>query len=255
MPTATVSAQKSDPGLLRQNNEDCVFSDDRLGLYLLADGIGRHNAGETASSLAIETVAAIMLPALAAAVDDALGSLMKGAVQAAHGAIKGRAEASPALAGMGTTLVIAVVREGTAYILSVGDSRAYRFSSCPGSFPEGTLAQIACDQTVGDELLSSGLDRELIAERHFHTLTQAVGCGEPPVPELKTVSLDGHDTLLLCSDGLTDMVTDDDLQELLSSHVGTLEALADRLVSAANARGGRDNVSVVLVRIAQGRTA
>jgi protein phosphatase len=101
---------------------------------------------------------------------------------------------------------------------------------------------------MGDQLLAHGIPREQIPEKQFHNLTQAVGCGDPPIPDFNTVELNQGDMLLLCSDGLTDMLTDAEIEAVLADGDTDLNTLATNLIDAANSKGGYDNVSVVLVK-------
>jgi protein phosphatase len=101
---------------------------------------------------------------------------------------------------------------------------------------------------MGDQLLANGVPREQIAEKQFHNLTQAIGCGAPPIPDFNTIEFNFGDLLLLCSDGLTDMLTDSEIEAILAKGDADLETLAANLIVAANANSGRDNVSVVLVK-------
>jgi serine/threonine protein phosphatase PrpC len=246
-----ISVQATHQGLVRQNNEDCIRSDDNLGLYLLADGMGGHNAGEIASALAVDSVYKLLSSGTPNSTAEDIFDLMEKAMHEAHLEISARARTSFSLMGMGTTLVIAVVRDKTAYIAHAGDSRAYLFSP---SHQEGkNLEQITRDHTMGDLLLESGIPRGLIPEKQFHTLTRAVGYDEAPAPDFNTVELDGESMLLLCSDGLTDMLTDSEIGNVLLNGHEKLETLADILIDTANAKGGRDNVSVLLVKIDDGR--
>ena len=110
------------------------------------------------------------------------------------------------------------------------------------------MRRITNDHSMGDQLLANGIPREQIAEKQFHNLTQAIGCGAPPLPDFNTVELNHGDLLLLCSDGLTDMLDDNETEAILANGDADLKTLARNLVDAANANGGRDNVSVVLVK-------
>jgi protein phosphatase len=101
---------------------------------------------------------------------------------------------------------------------------------------------------MGDQLLANGVPREQIQEKQFHTLIQAVGCGEPPTPDFNTVELNHGDLLLLCSDGLTDMLADNEIEAILASGDISLDILAENLIDAANSKGGYDNISVILIR-------
>lgn len=240
------TASLSHPGLVRRNNEDCVFTDDVLGIYLLADGMGGHNAGEVASALALEAAHDCLKTALAHAIptDDDMPAILADAVDAANDAVFKKSRTDLMLKGMGTTVVIAVIRGSCVHICHVGDSRAYYFTPHPPR-----LRQLTADQTTGDQLVRNGtLTREQVPERSWHTLTQAVGIAETLEPEYCRQELAEDDILLLCSDGLTDMVPDEGITGILAAEADP-ERCAERLVDAALANGGRDNVSVVLVQI------
>ena len=255
------SAHATHPGLVRQNNEDSLCTDDSQGIYLLADGIGGHNAGEIASALAVETVYTALSACIANCSSDDLFDLMAEAFHTAHGEITAKARTSLSFMGMGTTLVVAVVRENMAYIAHAGDSRAYHYSQLHPPLPNPLfmpqrvlkrevtlLRRITNDHSMGDQLLANGIPREQIAEKQFHNLTQAIGCGAPPLPDFNAIKLNQGDLLLLCSDGLTDMLDDNEIEAILANGDADLKTLVASLIDAANANGGRDNVSVVLVK-------
>lgn len=243
------SAHATHPGLVRQNNEDCVRTDDNLGIYLLADGIGGHNAGEVASSLAVETAYAVLRSNIAHTEVGGYFELMVYAMHTAHWEINTRALNNVTYMKMGTTLVIVVLRDGKAYIVNAGDSRCYLFQRAFGpDFGRNILKRLTHDHTVGDHLLACGISIGDIPKKQFHTLTQSIGCGDPPYPDFNIVEVKRGDVLLICSDGLTDMLTDVEIEAILEDEDASLDTLAARLVDAANANGGRDNVSVVLVQ-------
>jgi protein phosphatase len=251
-----ISAHATHTGLVRQNNEDCIRTDDCRGIYLLADGLGGHSAGEVASALAVDTVYAALNSSIANTATDDLFDLIANAIRAAHWEINTKARTSLSFMGMGTTLVVVVVRDNTAYIVHAGDSRCYLFHAEPHPHPNPPLERegirfqrLTNDHTMGDRLLANGISREQIPENQFHNLTQAVGCDAPPIPDFSTVELNRSDILLLCSDGLTDMLTDAEIEAVLANGDADLETLAGNLIDAANAKGGRDNISVVLVSI------
>jgi protein phosphatase len=258
----------SHPGQVRQGNEDYIHVDDDLGLYLLADGMGGHNAGEVASELAVKTVHAYLAERIASASTDEIPDILSEAMKAAHEAVNAKAKTDFGLMGMGTTLVEIIVRNDKAFICHAGDSRAYLFRD--------TLQRLTRDHTMGDQLLENNiLPRERIPEKQWHTLTQAVGVGDSPVPDIKQIELVSGDMLLLCSDGLTDMLTDGEIEAIIAGGVcppptpasggqastplsnpfprqrGTTELMhiAQGLVDAANDKGGVDNISVVVVRV------
>ncbi|MBL0224547.1 MAG: serine/threonine-protein phosphatase [Geobacteraceae bacterium] len=255
MTTATmISAHATHPGLVRQNNEDCILTDDKCGIYLLADGIGGHNAGEVASSLAVETVYRTLRSNIAHTAVDGYFELMVHAMHAAHWEISTKAQSDPALMRMGTTLVVAVVRENKAYIVNAGDSRCYLFQSGPCADFDPLLEsmgnkikRLTHDHTVGDLLLARGVAIGMIPKKQFHTLTKSIGCGSPPYPDFNIVEIKQDDVLLICSDGLTNMLTDAEIEAVLSHGEDSLDSRAAALIDAANANGGRDNISIVLV--------
>ena len=250
-----ISAHATHPGLVRQNNEDYIRTDDNLGIYLLADGIGGHNAGEEASALAVETAYAVLRSNIAHTEVDGYFELLVHAMQTAHWEINSKALANAAFTKMGTTLVVAVFRENKAYIVHAGDSRCYLYHKENQPRPADSLEndgnrliRLTHDHTVGDQQLASGIPIEQISKTKFHALTQSVGCGDPPYPDFKIVEFKRDDLFLLCSDGLTDMMTDSEIGAILADGDARLDRLAADLVDAANANGGRDNISVILVK-------
>lgn len=242
-----ISASATHPGMVRQNNEDCVRADDALGVYLLADGIGGHNAGEVASALAVDTVYHVLRSNLPHTDTDGYPDLLMHAMHAAHWEISSKAQSDPALLRMGTTLVVVLVRGEKAYVVSAGDSRCYLFR--PASLqPVGQMLQrLTNDHTLGDQMLEQGVSVDDIPKRQFHTLTRSIGCGNSPFPDYASVGIDRGDRLLVCSDGLTDMLGDAEIEEILAGKGSNLRELTDKLVAAANANGGRDNISVILI--------
>ncbi len=257
-----ISAHATHPGLVRHNNEDYIRTDDNLGFYLLADGIGGHNAGEVASSLAVETVYAVLRSNIAHTEVDNYFELMVHAIHTAHWEIYTKARTDSSLMRMGTTLVVALLRENKAYIVNVGDSRCYLLQS--GRHPDHDpfdsaqdkpllererhkFKRLTHDHTVGDKLLASGIAIEQIEKKQFHTLTRSIGCGNPPDLDFNIVEIRHGDLLLICSDALTDMLTDTAIEAILDNEDASLDTLSGNLIDSANANGGRDNISVVLV--------
>ncbi len=236
------SKHLSHPGQIRRNNEDFIHIDDNLGIYLLADGMGGHNAGEVASELAVRTTHSYLAERITSASNSEIADILSEAMKAAHEAVNAKAKTDLSLSGMGTTLIEVVVRNDKAFICHAGDSRAYLYRD--------TLQRLTRDHTMGDHLLENNLlPRERIPEKQWHTLTQAVGVGDPPVPDVKEIELASGDMLLLCSDGLTDMLTDLDMGALIVCGNSDLKSIAQGLIDAANNKGGQDNISVVVVRV------
>jgi PPM family protein phosphatase len=236
----------TDTGRARSNNEDSVAIEPAVGLVVLADGMGGYSAGEVASSMATTHLVAELgrwlTEAAAQATEGEIRRAMTLCVDKANLAIHRAAEADPRQAGMGTTLVMGIFRESRALVGHIGDSRAYRLR-------DGALQQITRDHSLLQEQLDAGLitPEQAAFSSHKNLVTRAVGV-DPDVQ----LEVHGHDVLpedlyLLCSDGLTDMVEPPQIEQLLQSG-GALEQLGDGLVAAANEAGGRDNISVILLR-------
>ncbi|MCY4620316.1 MAG: protein phosphatase 2C domain-containing protein [bacterium] len=232
-----VWASGSDTGRRRPKNEDSIHPehDGRTSgslLVAVADGLGGHRGGEVASSLAIEKLVAA-------------GGTPEEGVRAANDAIKSRVFEEPRLAGMGTTLTVAELRpDGDVTLAHVGDSRAYRWHA-------GRFNQLTNDHTfVQDELDAGRLTPEQ-ARNHpdRSVLTRALGFGHDLVVDGARLKVSVGDRLLLCSDGLTSMVRDDRIAPILESEAPSDAVWA--LIEAANRSGGLDNVSVIVVAIAE----
>jgi protein phosphatase len=229
---------KTDLGKVRTNNEDSILIDEDRGIFLLADGMGGHNAGEVASRLAVDTAHDFLKERIGTMEDDEeMLRILDAAVMKAHKAIKEKAGSDAKLRGMGTTLVVLVIKNEKAYVCHAGDSRAYLLRD--------SLEQLTKDHTVGDSWVEKGyMTKEQVPPQQWHMLTQAVGVGNAPVADKKYVNLKTGDLLLVCSDGLTDMLTDEDISAILIKN--NINDLADSLVAEANNRGGRDNISLIL---------
>jgi protein phosphatase len=220
----------TDIGRVRERNEDSVLV--RPPLFIVADGMGGHRGGDVASQLAVETMERL--------VDDERGSLADH-VRQANQAVFDRASADQGLSGMGTTLT-AVRLDGDAVELAhVGDSRAYLLRA-------GTLSKLTTDHTLVERMLRAGEITEAEAEVHPHknVMTRALGTEADIDVDERSVALEDGDRLLLCSDGLTGMVTEDQVQAILEASPTPQDA-AERLVRAANRAGGVDNISVVVL--------
>jgi protein phosphatase len=232
---------KTHPGTVRTNNEDNVLIDPERGIFILADGMGGHQAGEVASDIAVKTVYQYLMErAEEKSKKTPVRKHLVLSLFKADNAIKAAARENFNLNGMGTTLVIMVVKHHTATICNIGDSRAYLIRN--------GAQQLTRDQTMGDYLVEhSKISRDKVPPHLWHTLTQVVGATDNLVPALHTVKLHKGDILLLCSDGLTNMVSDDEIEKTVLLHNGDLSRAAEKLIECANKNGGADNISVVLV--------
>jgi protein phosphatase len=230
--------QLSDRGCLRPHNEDYCVTDPRLGLFILADGMGGAQAGERASRMAVDVVVEMVR---AAEVRD--GKLLLAAIEEANRRVLEASRSDPSLTGMGTTLVAALETGEDLFIASVGDSRAYILDA------EG-LRAITDDQTWVNEIgRPLGLDEEALRTHPYrHILTMAIG----PNPALSiksyTAPLAPGALVMLSSDGLHGVVPAPQMEEILRRNGADLEACCRRLAEAANEAGGPDNITVALVR-------
>ena len=243
----------SDVGLRREHNEDAVASDLDIGLIVLADGMGGYNAGEVASEMAILTIIAELkeqLPRITA------GKLLEStglqpetaalisAVAKANEAIYSVSQSQPQCAGMGTTLVAAVFTNNKLISGHIGDSRLYRM--------RGTnLTQLTEDHSLLQEQLRAGLitPEQAKFSNNKNLVTRALGIDTEAELEVREYHVEVGDVYLLCSDGLSDLVDDEEIELTLLTLNANLELAANQLIQMANDYGGKDNVSVILVRV------
>jgi len=231
--------------MVRDNNEDAIDWVAEQGLLILADGMGGHNAGEVASQLAVEACKHSMIAALEEAQDsETIAAALQHAASQANLSVYESACSNPGQRGMGTTLVLACIQADNLQFANVGDSRLYRFNS------DG-LQQLSRDHSVIAEWVEKGLmsaeDARNSDQKNF--ITRAIGLEAEVVIDLFQQQLQPGDICLLCSDGLTDVVDDESIAELLTQHTDDLDGLPQRLVDSAKQAGGPDNISVILVQI------
>lgn len=235
-------------GMVRSHNEDSIAADAASGLAVLADGMGGYNAGEVASGIAVAMISAELKKALTAhdgELDAATAERLVGehAVRA-NNAIYQASQSQPQYAGMGTTLVVALWHDNSLVVGHIGDSRLYRMRA-------SKLEQVTRDHSLLQEQIDSGLITKEQARhsQNKNLVTRAVGIDPEVEAEVHSYPVQVGDIYLLCSDGLNDMVTDEDMELTLSSLQANLPLAAAQLVQQANDNGGRDNVSVILVRV------
>ena len=246
-------AERTDTGQVRDHNEDCIGSNEDLGLMILADGMGGYNAGEVASGLAIQTIAELVADGADReerhAVDPATGFMrqtivLRDAIFRANKIIYQTAQSQKQCEGMGTTLVSCMFFDNKVSIAHVGDSRAYRVR-------DGKFEQLTLDHSLLQELVDRGFYSQEEAQRSSNKnyVTRALGV-EPRVEiELQEYDCKPGDRYLLCSDGLPDMVEDEDIHLTISTFNASLEVVGQQLIDLANDHGGRDNVSVMLAQV------
>ena len=236
---------KTDPGRCRENNEDSVAFDDQALVAVLADGMGGYNAGEIASGMATAFIKAELSRWLSEAGANAqirdIRRAMEICVDNANIAIYNSANANPSFAGMGTTLVLGVIKDGRLLIGHIGDSRCYRIR-------QGRMEQITKDHSLLQEQMDAGLitPEQAAGSPIKNLVTRALGVEQGVMLEVNEFSIEPGDVYLMCSDGLSDMVSDEVIVRIAFEDL-RLEPLAEHLILAANECGGRDNISVLLV--------
>ena len=242
----------SDPGRLRTNNEDAVFADTGLGLAVLADGMGGHNAGEVASAIAVTAIASELAHAFKTTPPQQLTpqgvpyaqAALLDVIQRTNAAIHFAAQHNPRYAGMGATLVVVQFFDDRLIVAHVGDSRLYRWR-------DGALVRLTRDHSV----LQEWIDKGMILPDQAHEapsrnlVTRALGVEMEVAVDLAEHPVLPNDLYLLCSDGLHDMVEDAKIAATLNENSANLQRCAAQLVEIANRHGGRDNVSVILAKI------
>ncbi len=245
----------SDPGMVRSHNEDSIANDVRFGLVILADGMGGYNAGEVASGMATTVLMTELQSALShtapfqpdeagAEAHTAAARLMREQITKANTSIFSAAQSQPQYSGMGTTLVTALFYDNKVTVAHIGDSRLYRFRA-------GQFNQITRDHSLLQEQIDSGMitEEEAKHSQNKNLVTRALGIDPTVEAEVHDYETQVGDIYLLCSDGLSDMVEDPEIGLTLETLGGNLNLAAQQLVQMANDNGGRDNVSVLLVKI------
>ena len=234
-------AGNTDVGVVRSGNEDSFLLDCSRGLFIVADGMGGHAAGEVASEMAVR-ITSRAIGSLRGMSDEEASDRMRTAIRTANDAIFERTLSEHDQQGMGTTATVLVLLEGRYLIGQVGDSRAYLFR-------DGRFLQLTKDHSYVQEQVDAGLLTPDQARRHPHRsiITRCVGESEEVVPDIYVGPLEQGDILLLASDGLTGMLEDEELIRILSSD-GEPQHWVDRMITEANRRGGLDNITAIVVR-------
>lgn len=231
-----VAAGLTDVGRERDHNEDTFLIDTQLGLFLVADGMGGHRAGEVASALARDAIVQALRDSNA---PSRLQALVE-SIRTANARVMQEGKQNRSRRGMGTT-VVALVQDGDAVgIAHVGDSRCYRFRG-------GRLERLTRDHSLIEELGRSDPAVMAVLAGYSNVITRALGTAKDTEPDSRRETLEPGDVFLLCSDGLSGVVDDDTIAAILSAEPD-LEKACAALVNAANERGGPDNITVVLVR-------
>ncbi len=246
-------AEITDTGMVREHNEDAIGSNSDIGLMVLADGMGGYNAGEVASGIAVQTITDLAAEGANREErneqDSVTGFMrqtivLRDAITRANKIIFQTAQSQTHCEGMGTTLVAAMFFDNKISIAHVGDSRAYRLRN-------NQFEQLTMDHSLLQELVDRGFYSEEEAQRSTNRnyVTRALGV-EPTVEvEIQEYEVQPDDVYLLCSDGLPDMVEDEDIHLTISTFNDSLDVVGQQLVQLTNDNGGRDNVSVMLAQV------
>jgi protein phosphatase len=248
-------ASRSDTGRVRPHNEDSVLVDPLLGLVVLADGMGGYNAGEVASGMATTLLASGLVSAFSerGPGEREIGgrrswarTAMGREIASTNAVIHEAALNQPAYAGMGTTVVVALFHDNVVTVAHVGDSRLYRLRG-------RVLSQLTRDHSLLQEQIDAGIisPQQASGARNKNLLTRALGVDPVVEAEIREHDAQPGDVFVLCSDGLTDMLDDNRIAATIQEQGGDPDRSAARLVELANDAGGRDNVTVVLVKVAR----
>ncbi len=233
---------RTDTGILREMNQDYFFvSDTPIGnlpnLYIVADGMGGHKAGEYASRYTVERIVA----SVSKSPDKEPIPILRTAISRANELLIEEASEDPSKQGMGTTVVLATIYGRHMIVANVGDSRLYVICD--------RMRQVTRDHSIVEEMVGMGEMNEEEARHHpdKNIITRAVGAAERVVPDFFEVDLSEGDEVLLCTDGLTNMITDEEIYNIAGNRKESLESRVNTLVNKANHNGGRDNITVVII--------
>ncbi|MDI1302812.1 MAG: Stp1/IreP family PP2C-type Ser/Thr phosphatase [bacterium] len=234
-----ILAGRTDVGRQRDHNEDAFAVVAKHGIAIVADGMGGHNAGEVASEIAISTTIAILSSTAGLSAHDRLDT----AVHAAHASIRDKAAESARYKGMGTTIVAVLLDEKNLSVAHVGDSRLYQLR-------KGQLRQLTRDHSLLQEFIDKGLYSPAEAKEKVarNIITRALGLEDALKVDISAHPLQSRDRYLLCSDGVHEMLGDAEIAAVLLQGLGA-EATCEELIDHANAKGGKDNITVIVIDV------
>jgi protein phosphatase len=259
MTTAIDAFGLTDVGRKRKHNEDAYALDVNEGLFIVADGMGGHAAGEVAAKITVETIGEFI--AATRQKEEATwpfrydhqlqfnSNRLAIAIEKANERVMAAVAAQPWLKGMGTTVVAGLLNEKTLSLAHVGDSRAYLYR-------DGELSRLTDDHSWVHEQVAAGILTEEEAKTHplKNVVTRALGGGPSVSPDLQELTFRPGDEFLFCSDGLTTMLSDEEILDAAENEREP-QSLCRKLVDTANERGGVDNITVVVVRVPDGSTS
>ena len=245
----------TDTGRVREHNEDAIAHDPDIGLFVLADGMGGYNAGEVASGIAVKTINNLVRDAVARedlSIPDAAtglsrpGIILRDAIHRANKIIYHTSKTQPQCEGMGTTVVACLFYDNRISMAHVGDSRLYRLR-------DSRFEQLTLDHSLLQELVDRGFYSQEEAQRatNKNYVTRALGVEQNVEVEISEQPVQKSDYYVLCSDGLSDMIEDEDIHLTISTFSANLDTVAKQLIQLSNDNGGRDNISVIMAHIVE----
>jgi len=239
----------TDTGMRREHNQDHIGFDQDLGIAVLADGMGGHKAGEVAAQMAVKFVLEKCQKLIAqktpvSITGSQLLEFVSNTISSSNEEIFRTQDAEAAYRGMGTTIVAALVLGSNVYVGHVGDSRLYLYR-------KRTVKRLTKDHSLVQDLIDRGFytEREARGAKVSHVVTRALGTRSEVEVDTAEESLEPYDLLMLCSDGLTDMISDWQIAETIDENITDLDLAAKKLIDLANINGGKDNISVILLQI------
>lgn len=234
---------KTDIGKVRDHNEDNLFVDAKQGLFMIADGMGGHQGGEVASRMALEILSEFMKDKIPLPSDKKdVYKIFIDALSMTNERIRVKAESDMSLKGMGTTVVLVQSQNNDFYISHVGDSRGYLIR-------QKNIKQLTEDHSVVAQMVKAGMITTEEAKTHHlrHMISQALGTSNHLMPDIQLFNWEKGDYLLLCTDGLTDMLDKQEILVTVLKYRGKPEKGCEMLIELANKKGGRDNITVILL--------
>lgn len=240
-----LSGYKSDRGLLRENNEDSYFVNDKVGGYVVADGMGGYNGGEIASNIAVNTLGKILSHSLQKKQEKDIQHIVHEALQKANDEIILMKRRHNELTNMATTVVLSIFFNDVLYYSHLGDSRAYLYKK------EGKLIQLTTDDSLVMEMVKRGMisEDELRTHNLRNIVTKYLGLTDLELPEVLHCYVGIDDCIILCSDGLTGMLEEKEILSIVKRDISMgPQSICDTLVDKANNNGGYDNITVIVVQ-------
>ena len=249
------SVALTDTGKVREHNEDMIGTEADIGLFVLADGMGGYNAGEVASGIAVKTIINLVRDAIMredlSVPDPETGLtrpsiILRDAIHRANKIIYHTSKTQPQCEGMGTTVVACLFHDNKMSIAHVGDSRLYRLR-------DNRFEQMTLDHSLLQELVDRGFYSQQEAQRatNKNYVTRALGVEQNVEVEIHEQPVQKSDYYVLCSDGLSDMIEDEDIHLTISTFSANLDTVAKQLIQLSNDNGGRDNVSVIMAHVTE----